>query len=161
LIICADHGQCFEKGILHRDPSGGNILIAIPDDPNAGTEGFLIDLDHAKVTNKFTKWKKEEPLNPAEIKKVMDFLLCQERTVKMAVAAVGLESAAILHYIDQVSKRLGIKSTPESPLAPEQLGWIDTVRSRGFNQSMLDFSSRYPRLIMNGLALTLIFREVV
>ena len=39
----------YEKGVIHRDMSVGNILInGLPQDTQ-GNRGFIIDLDHAKL----------------------------------------------------------------------------------------------------------------
>ena len=40
----------YEKGILHRDISSGNILICDDDTDDTKDAGMLIDLDHAKYS---------------------------------------------------------------------------------------------------------------
>ena len=40
----------YEKGILHRDISSGNILICDDDADDTKDAGMLIDLDHAKYS---------------------------------------------------------------------------------------------------------------
>ncbi|KIJ29876.1 hypothetical protein M422DRAFT_268655 [Sphaerobolus stellatus SS14] len=89
--VIEEHQQLFGKGILHRDPSGENILIMTPDGGNwnGKSKGMLIDLDHTKTTNKFRMWKKEEKLNGNEVEEVKQFVAAQEVMVLMAAAAVG------------------------------------------------------------------------
>ncbi|TDL20615.1 hypothetical protein BD410DRAFT_899351 [Rickenella mellea] len=43
------HEFLFKQGILHRDISGGNILLSASPNPNPGCEGFITDLDLARV----------------------------------------------------------------------------------------------------------------
>ena len=47
---CIDHESMYEKGILHRDISSGNILICDDDADDTKDAGMLIDLDHAKYS---------------------------------------------------------------------------------------------------------------
>jgi serine/threonine protein kinase len=48
-----DHQKLFEAGVLHRDVSSGNVIINIS---GAGQVGYLIDFDHAKLTEEFATW---------------------------------------------------------------------------------------------------------
>ncbi|KIJ32560.1 hypothetical protein M422DRAFT_265576 [Sphaerobolus stellatus SS14] len=106
--VIEEHQQLFGKGILHRDPSGGNILITIPDSPNPNPttetrpKGFLIDLDHAKTTNEFRMWKKEGRLDDVEVEAVKGFVWAQEGGGKA-----------------------GKRGTVECPVSPQELGWND------------------------------------
>ncbi|KAH9945527.1 hypothetical protein B0H21DRAFT_809283 [Amylocystis lapponica] len=43
----------YKAGVLHRDISIGNILICPEDDVGKKTHGRIIDLDYAKLTNKY------------------------------------------------------------------------------------------------------------
>ncbi|KAF4580507.1 hypothetical protein EYR38_003105 [Pleurotus pulmonarius] len=43
------HQQLLAHGILHRDISAGNIMISASSNPVAGEEGFLMDLEFARI----------------------------------------------------------------------------------------------------------------
>ncbi|KAF7423049.1 hypothetical protein PC9H_011213 [Pleurotus ostreatus] len=43
------HQRLVAHGILHRDISAGNIMISADDHPGAGEEGFLMDLEFARI----------------------------------------------------------------------------------------------------------------
>ncbi|KAF7432644.1 hypothetical protein PC9H_004586 [Pleurotus ostreatus] len=43
------HQQLVAQGILHRDISAGNIMISASNNPSAGEEGFLMDLEFARI----------------------------------------------------------------------------------------------------------------
>jgi hypothetical protein len=47
---CIDHESMYEKGVLHRDISSGNILIYDDVMDDTKDAGMLIDLDHAKYS---------------------------------------------------------------------------------------------------------------
>ena len=49
--MIVDHENMYEKGILHRDISFGNILICDDDTNDMKDAGMLIDLDHAKYSS--------------------------------------------------------------------------------------------------------------
>jgi Fungal protein kinase len=43
------HEFLCDQGILHRDVSAGNIMLAASTPPEAGAEGFLMDLEFARI----------------------------------------------------------------------------------------------------------------
>ncbi|KAF4600603.1 hypothetical protein EYR38_005242 [Pleurotus pulmonarius] len=43
------HKYLVSQGILHRDISAGNIMLSLSDNPRPGMEGFLMDLEFARV----------------------------------------------------------------------------------------------------------------
>ena len=43
------HAFLCDQGILHRDVSAGNIMLPAETPPEAGAEGFLMDLEFARV----------------------------------------------------------------------------------------------------------------
>ena len=43
------HEFLCDQGILHRDVSAGNIMLPAETPPEAGAEGFLMDLEFARV----------------------------------------------------------------------------------------------------------------
>ncbi|KAF4600611.1 hypothetical protein EYR38_005250 [Pleurotus pulmonarius] len=43
------HKYLFSKGILHRDISAGNIMLSSLANPRPGMEGFLMDLEYARL----------------------------------------------------------------------------------------------------------------
>lgn len=43
------HEFLCDQGILHRDISAGNIMLPAETPPEAGAEGFLMDLEFARV----------------------------------------------------------------------------------------------------------------
>ncbi|KAF4566023.1 hypothetical protein EYR40_002157 [Pleurotus pulmonarius] len=43
------HQRLIAQGILHRDISAGNIMISANDNPGVGEEGFLMDLEFARI----------------------------------------------------------------------------------------------------------------
>ncbi|KAL4259824.1 Protein kinase domain-containing protein [Pleurotus pulmonarius] len=43
------HQRLIAQGILHRDISAGNIMISANDTPGVGEEGFLMDLEFARI----------------------------------------------------------------------------------------------------------------
>ncbi len=49
-MICSiGHKYLFSKGILHRDISAGNIMLSSLANPRPGMEGFLMDLEYARL----------------------------------------------------------------------------------------------------------------
>ena len=47
----AGHQFLYENGILHRDVSAGNILLASEDNPEDGAEGFITDVEFAHLAD--------------------------------------------------------------------------------------------------------------
>ena len=43
------HEFLCDQGILHRDISAGNIMLPAATPPEAGAEGFLMDLEFARI----------------------------------------------------------------------------------------------------------------
>ncbi|KIJ42356.1 hypothetical protein M422DRAFT_31327 [Sphaerobolus stellatus SS14] len=121
-----DHQRFFLKGILHRDISGGNILILIPTDGHFRQSGFLLDLDHSKITKKFLPWKRTERLETAKFNAVKAYETADDRTVHLATAVFGADRGEVSGYINAVAKSRGLEGT-QQPISPEQLGWDDNT----------------------------------
>ncbi|KIJ56155.1 hypothetical protein M422DRAFT_239363 [Sphaerobolus stellatus SS14] len=128
--------RMFMNGILHRDPSGGNVLIDITDRGNE--KGFLIDLDHAKITEKWIEWKKNDEMDNEDLSTVKSGTRANEETVRNAITAVGSEWSKVIMYINTVADRNGLKRTVANPLTPEQIRW-----DRGTN-TVPDFGGHVP-----------------
>ena len=47
--LAAGHQFLYDQGILHRDVSAGNILLSCGESPKAGHEGFIMDVEHARI----------------------------------------------------------------------------------------------------------------
>jgi hypothetical protein len=89
-----DHQRLYEKGILHRDASTGNIIINISSDSensNVKRYGYLIDYDHAKTTSHFQKWPNLTfPPHSEAVKRLKRNLLAHNMEVTNEVAAMAL-----------------------------------------------------------------------
>ncbi|KIJ53543.1 hypothetical protein M422DRAFT_241778 [Sphaerobolus stellatus SS14] len=116
-----DHRRFFLKGILHRDVSGGNILILIS---SGEPRGFLLDLDHGKITRKFLSWKKTEQLHPKMSELVQTMVNADRSTVEIAATALGVKNPGRLaDYIQNVAESRGLQDTNKRTISPDQLGW--------------------------------------
>jgi hypothetical protein len=47
--FCPAHQFLCDQDILHRDISAGNIMLPAETSPEAGAEGFLMDLEFARI----------------------------------------------------------------------------------------------------------------
>jgi serine/threonine protein kinase len=95
----------YQRGVLHRDPSAGNILINILD---SGPRGYLIDFDHSKPTDEFCecpaiKWSPGLIPEPSQdtINRVHSFfgVTNLEDVIKMAVAIVHNDTRKVCDYL--------------------------------------------------------------
>ncbi|KAF7986652.1 hypothetical protein HWV62_26484 [Athelia sp. TMB] len=56
------HQFLYENGILHRDVSAGNILLAFEDNPEDGAEGFITDVEFAYIADDDSASPGQEPV---------------------------------------------------------------------------------------------------
>ena len=60
ISLVLGHQWLFQQGVLHRDISAGNILLSANPHPKSGEEGFITDLDLAKVLHEKFQVSAEE-----------------------------------------------------------------------------------------------------
>ncbi|KIJ29422.1 hypothetical protein M422DRAFT_36948, partial [Sphaerobolus stellatus SS14] len=138
------HQRFFLKGILHRDISGGNILILIPIDGHLRHSSFLLDLDHSKITKMFLPWKRTERFETAKFNAVKVYetagdrtvhlatalyiwrphCTSGDRTVHLATAVSGADCGEVSCYINAMAKNRGLEGI-QQPISSEQLDWDD------------------------------------
>jgi len=136
LTMFVGHKYLYERGVLHRDISPGNILIkwrpgSEADEPSVS--GCLIDLDHAKKGEPSSEMSTRS-LGVQAVDDTLDdvvLLWCSKKKVDMEVAR--LASAFIpanqgtgpaLTYFEAVLKHASTFRPTTQPLfTPQQLRW--------------------------------------
>jgi len=130
------HKYLYERGVLHRDISPGNILIKWQpgyegDEPSVS--GCLIDLDHAKKGKPFSEMSTRSLGVLARDNALDDIVLlwCSQEKVVTEVARLasaffpanrGIGTA--LTYLDAVSKHASTFRPTSQPLVtPQHLRW--------------------------------------
>jgi len=131
-----DHKLFYYRGVLHRDISGGNVVIVIS--PDSDRPGRLIDLDHAKVNKRaedrrsllqhnLTQEELQSGGNLVRSYSAREDLVGQskpvfvtEATAAAAFKALGLQAP---QYLKTIVQRFEIKSSLDSPIELSQLRW--------------------------------------
>jgi hypothetical protein len=126
-MLHVDHQRLYEKGILHRDASTGNIIINIsPDSENSNvkTYGYLIDYDHAKTTDIFEEWP-ESPhkTSPENLGRIQGWNNVTERAAEMAVAIIGTDRNRVSNYLSEMIRRRLPHLSDKPEISEEDLGW--------------------------------------
>ncbi|KIJ28942.1 hypothetical protein M422DRAFT_37145 [Sphaerobolus stellatus SS14] len=136
-----DHEKYFKGGILHRDLSGGNVIILMPEERRALESGLrkyghLIDLDHARP-----EVQVGGPAQPAftvsESSLISDVQYHGGKGLHFTVATLEMASKVIekevnrVSYIDQLASRFSLPTnSSEKPLTPNDLHWIPIAVTR-------------------------------
>ncbi|KAG6895442.1 hypothetical protein C0993_009575 [Termitomyces sp. T159_Od127] len=125
----------YNKLIIHRDISTGNLLIFEADD--GSTFGRLMDYDHAKKASAMGKIEsKIAGLSPSELKlqrgqfrAAAEYVLGRQLNDKVLDAVLKwFDRRSAIDYIEDVIKFTGSSDkAPDKPLSLTDLGWIDTV----------------------------------
>jgi serine/threonine protein kinase len=128
------HRYLYERGVLHRDISPGNILIKWQPGSEAdqsSTSGCLIDLDHAKrgkpPSEQVTAQPVDDDLNDLVL------LWCSKKGVKTDVARQALvffpvgdddDAIALLAYLKAaLAHTLRFRPLNGQLCTPQHLGW--------------------------------------
>lgn len=140
-----DYEEYYDKGIVQRDVSIGNIIISIcleglegAVNPRTGPQakGRLIDLDHAKrskiMVNVFEHDITEEASHVVAAVQVMlrfEGIHADNDVLQTAGRVVGFNENMI-GYIRFIARIRGLVSSYEEPLGFQQLQWIYPVTTR-------------------------------
>ncbi|KIJ42453.1 hypothetical protein M422DRAFT_780039 [Sphaerobolus stellatus SS14] len=144
ISLILDHQKFYRVGVLHRDISQGNVIIAICDD--GSTCGRLIDLDHAKVTVDGepnvpllqTTHCVPDPILSREMDGLVDReIFVNEDTIRRACAPFLSKLDASpdqkivakacddgINYLKDVYEGFGLKSSKTRLLTPEDFHWV-------------------------------------
>ncbi|KAF8344955.1 hypothetical protein F5887DRAFT_236522 [Amanita rubescens] len=127
-----DHEKMYFAGVLHRDVSIGNILIApniATDNVNDGSEsqdcGKLIDLDHAKRAISLSPYIKHDPPPNDALTEILNQL---RRSIDRGVVAhacvrYGNSYLPLMKYLEELYDFEYGQNATET-LTMERLGWI-------------------------------------
>jgi serine/threonine protein kinase len=142
LTVFVGHKYLYERGVIHRDISPGNILIkwqpgSETDQPS--TSGCLIDLDHAKK-GKVTQIEVKNPV-PDKMSVRMQNLIYADTEVKVEkeVARLLLEffsknqtlGPALTYFHAAFEHASKFRPFTEQLCTPQHLGW-NSVRFTSF-----------------------------
>lgn len=62
-LLYPAHEFLCKQGILHRDISAGNIMLTTQIPPEKGAEGFLMDLEFARLDHSYVKSHSTKNIN--------------------------------------------------------------------------------------------------
>ncbi|KAF8344924.1 hypothetical protein F5887DRAFT_235756 [Amanita rubescens] len=151
--VVQDHKNMYDKGILHRDISSGNILICDDDDDETKDAGMLIDLDHSKYSAK-TRVVPKHPIMDEEMEYLQStiFRFQKGQEVKTGFNAdvlskawgmFGIELGTVMYLVDFSTARLngfGIGNDITTVWTANDLYWPDELE-----QELPDFSTHEAR----------------
>ncbi|KIJ51558.1 hypothetical protein M422DRAFT_244721 [Sphaerobolus stellatus SS14] len=136
-----DHQRYLKAGILHRDLSGGNVIILMSREHRALDSGLrqyghLIDLDHARP-----EVQVQGPAQPtftvSESSLILDVQYHGSKGLHFTVATLEMASKVIekevnrVSYIDQLASRFSLPTnSSEKPHTPNDLHWIPIAVAR-------------------------------
>ena len=134
LTMFVGHKYLYERGVLHRDISPGNILIKWRPDSEPSVSGCLIDLDHAKKGNPSSEMSNrfvdDVPAVDIALNKHV-LLWCSDNKVDTEVARLGSaffsvnkKTGPALTYLDAVLEHASeYRPFTEQLCTPQHLRW--------------------------------------
>ncbi|KIJ31993.1 hypothetical protein M422DRAFT_783649 [Sphaerobolus stellatus SS14] len=142
-----DHERYLKAGILHRDLSGGNVIILMSRehralDSSLREYGHLIDLDHARPEVQVANHEVKDTVGSSaqmtssvpNIDQAIQFYASEGNyitaaTLEMATKAVGSGTKKI-HYIEALTDRFSLTMSPDKPLTPDDFHWVPITAMR-------------------------------
>ncbi len=138
--IFVDHKKMYDKGILHRDISFGNILICDDDNDETKDAGMSIDLDHSKYSAK-TRAVPRHPITDEEMMYLQSTIFRAQKgqevktgfnadVLSKAWGMFGVELGTVM-YLDDISQArrngFGFGNGATTIWTANELYWPDEV----------------------------------
>lgn len=145
----ADHSDWYNRGVLHRDVSIGNILICprVTDGQIKETSGHLIDLDHAKISRVFeTPSGASSNLDDDDVDIVLRLAKKRGSIVDKRAATVSLAKISnldqVVGYINDAVRALSDPPVAGKTYTCEDLSWhLEVSDSQAHNSILFRFLS--------------------